>query len=348
MNIFKNKASRIIAIAVVLCVFVAAPLLPSTAPEVHAAGAPWVKFNLSKDLSLSQGEFAEITFKSENVTATSAKISITSSSKAVKVYEVTVTPGSKTGFTGNVIVRGITAGKSSDLKLSVVGDESIKGDVISANVSDSISSFYIKSKLAASPKRYIYLKRGKSISLKAYATAKGSTTYGSYNAFCNDYSVPAKSVKWKTSNKKIASVGKTGKVKVNKKASYGKYATITATYKGKSVKYRVYVLKKTGKVEKLEYSGDRIKTMPVRGAWLLEYKSTLSKSGTNASVKWASNDKKIATVNACGLVTAKKVGIVQITAKAGDSILTYTVNVLSMPDYIEWAEEEWEDDDDWD
>lgn len=42
------------------------------------------------------------------------------------------------------------------------------------------------------------------------------------------------------------------------------------------------------------------------------------KSAGNKTVKWTSSNKKVATVSASGLVTAKKKGKVTITVKAKD------------------------------
>ena len=50
-------------------------------------------------------------------------------------------------------------------------------------------------------------------------------------------------------------------------------------------------------------------------------------NGTNTVVKWSSSNKKIATVSAKGLVTAKKKGKATITAKAGKKTCACTVTV---------------------
>lgn len=53
----------------------------------------------------------------------------------------------------------------------------------------------------------------------------------------------------------------------------------------------------------------------------------LTLNGTDAKIKWSSSNKKIATVSAKGLVTAKKKGKATITAKAGKKKYTCTVTV---------------------
>jgi hypothetical protein len=335
---------KLISIIVVVAVVAAVLILPLGNFTVHAAGTPWVRFVTSKDVKLPKGTFTVIRFKSENIIATSAAVSVTSNNSAVKVYNTMVNPGKTAGFSGRVVVKGITAGKSADLKISVSGDASIADDIISAIVNGDVDYFHVVSNTATTSENYtkldIYLKRGKTASLSGYVTSSENYLHwkNPYSLFWNDYSVPSTKVKWKTSNKNIVTVSKRGVVKVNKKASYGKYAIITATYSWYSVKYYVHVLKKTKKVTKLSYVGNRTKTMPVMGTRLLNYDATFGKGGANAKVTWSSSNESVLEVNSRGMLKAKNAGIANITVKSGSKSLTYTINVLSIPDFVEWSD----------
>lgn len=117
-----------------------------------------------------------------------------------------------------------------------------------------------------------------------------------------------KSVKWSSSNSKVASVSG-GKVK-GKKA--GK-ATITASVKGKKLKCRVTVKKRVYLSKK---SADIFIGKSVQ----------LKVNGTSKAVTWSSSDDSIATVEK-GKVTGKKAGTATITAKVDGKSLKCKVKV---------------------
>lgn len=58
----------------------------------------------------------------------------------------------------------------------------------------------------------------------------------------------------------------------------------------------------------------------------------LKVTGGSGTVKWKSNNKKIATVSKSGLVTAKMTGKCKITATKGKKKLTCTVQVTKLPE----------------
>ncbi len=108
-----------------------------------------------------------------------------------------------------------------------------------------------------------------------------------------------KKIKWSTSNKKIATVNSKGKVTAKKKG----VVTITAKIGSKKYKCKITV-KNPIKLNKTKVT-------------LVKGKSTALKvTGTKKKVTWSSSNKKVATVNSKGKVTAKKKGTVTITAKA--------------------------------
>ena len=121
-----------------------------------------------------------------------------------------------------------------------------------------------------------------------------------------------KDVKWTTSNKSVATVTSDGKVKGIK---YGT-ATITATARDGSGK------KATCKVAVIEMVTKITLKAPKRQLKIKETeKIQVTVSPGNASdkrVEWTTSDKKIATVDANGLVRGIKAGTVTITATAKD------------------------------
>lgn len=113
----------------------------------------------------------------------------------------------------------------------------------------------------------------------------------------------SKKVTWKSSNKKVASVSKKGKVTGKKKGT----AVITAKVNKKTYKCKVTVTSAVKvKLNKTKVSLDMAKTK----------KCQLKLNGTKKKVKWSSNNKKVAAVSNAGMVTAKKKGTAVITAKA--------------------------------
>lgn len=118
-------------------------------------------------------------------------------------------------------------------------------------------------------------------------------------------------IKWKSADKKIASVDKNGVV-TTKKA--GK-TTITATRNGVQLKCSVTVKKPTLKTTSLTLQrGD---------------KATLKLNGGSGTVKWKSADTKIATVSKKGVVTAKKLGKTTVTATVNGYTLKCKVAIYA-------------------
>ena len=110
-----------------------------------------------------------------------------------------------------------------------------------------------------------------------------------------------KTVKWSTSNKKIATVNSKGKVTAKKKG------TVTITAKVGSKKFKCKITVEAPSISKKTYTMKKGKTV------------TLKIKGTTQKITWSSNNKKVATVNSKGKVTAKKNGTATITAKVGKS-----------------------------
>ena len=118
----------------------------------------------------------------------------------------------------------------------------------------------------------------------------------------------SKSVTYKSSNKKIATVSSKGTVTGKKKGT----VKITATSKtNKKVKSTIKITVK-GKPTKITLKATS-KTVDIKGKVKVSVKS-VKPSNASKSVTYKSSNKKIATVSSKGTVTGKKKGTVKITA----------------------------------
>ena len=129
-----------------------------------------------------------------------------------------------------------------------------------------------------------------------------------------------KSLKWKTSNKKYATVDQKGNVTL-KSAGAGKKVTITATANdGSNIKaaYTITIMKHAVKNVKIKTS-----TKSIKAGKSLQLKTVIKTSGkkVNKTLAWSTSNKKYATVDKKGKVKTKKAGKgkrVTITAKSTD------------------------------
>lgn len=140
----------------------------------------------------------------------------------------------------------------------------------------------------------------------------------------------SKSVKWKSSNKKIATVSKSGYVTGKKKGT----VKITATSK-KSKK-----VKKTIKITVKDLKAKSV-TLNKKTASLLKGEKTQLKATVkgqtgfyNQGVTWKSSNTSVATVDSKGNVTAKKAGKATITATEKGGSKKATCSVTVQPDLV--------------
>ncbi len=140
--------------------------------------------------------------------------------------------------------------------------------------------------------------------------------------------VSLKRLEFKTSNKRIATVSKKGKIVAKRPGTV--YITVRSKDKKKKkarVKIRVYQSVKTIKVNsKLTYP-----YMQKTGSTQLS--AQVSPSKACQTVKWSSSNKSVATVTSAGKVTAKGIGRAVITATVADGSgkrASYSVKVMSI------------------
>ena len=125
---------------------------------------------------------------------------------------------------------------------------------------------------------------------------------------------------WTSSNKKIVTVNKKGVIKAGKKTGTAK---ITVTLKsGKKATLKVKVQKARVKTTKI--SGLKSKVVLNKGK-KLTLKPVISPLTSQEKVTYTSSNKKVATVNKNGVITAKKKGTAKIKVKSGKK--TYTIKV---------------------
>ena len=120
-----------------------------------------------------------------------------------------------------------------------------------------------------------------------------------------------KTLTWTSSNPKVATVDKNGKVTALKngtttitcKSANGKKATCTVTVK---------------KISVTDIQLDKRSVLVDKGATFTIVATIVPGNATNQKVTWSSSDKSVAKVSSSGKVTAVSVGVCQITATTAD------------------------------
>lgn len=174
---------------------------------------------------------------------------------------------------------------------------------ITAKYKNKKYTFTVTVKNAVLSEKKKTLKEGKSFTL----TLKG-----------NGKKISTKNIKFKTSNKKVATVSSKGKVTA---VAPGK-ATITATYKGKAYKCTVTVKG----VYKLEFES---KKLPAGTSFSQSLLDPDGKRVDNDKIMWNSDNTEVATVSSNGVVVGWKPGEATVYAIYKDEIYKSTVKVVN-------------------
>ena len=122
-------------------------------------------------------------------------------------------------------------------------------------------------------------------------------------------------VKFKSSNKKVATVSKGGVIKAKKKGT----VKITVYCKSKKSKKKTVKIRVGTPVSSVKINGYSY-LRPGRGS---DLDATVNKGATNKSVSWWSDNKAVATVSSNGYVKAKSPGVATVYAKAKDGSGVY-------------------------
>ena len=139
-----------------------------------------------------------------------------------------------------------------------------------------------------------------------------------------------KNLTYKTSNKKIATVSKTGILRTKKKG------TVTITAIAKNNKKATMTLTVGKVVKTLKFKEGTKKTVTAGSKFTL-HPTYKPKDAATKAVTWKSSNTKVATVSSKGKVTTKKDGTVTITATAKDAgkkKATFKVTVKKKPETL--------------
>lgn len=147
------------------------------------------------------------------------------------------------------------------------------------------------------------------------------------SAACLPKTAKNRSVKWKSSNKAVATVSSAGKVTAKKTGT----AKITATAKdgsGKKAVCTIKVVKKLTRIKEIKLSASKKSIEP--GTKLTIKAGIKPAKSTLKTLKWESSNEKTATVSQKGVVKALQEGTVKITAKAQDGSKKKAVYTLKI------------------
>lgn len=132
-----------------------------------------------------------------------------------------------------------------------------------------------------------------------------------------------KIVRWKSSNSKIVSISKKGKLTAKKTGK----ATITAyTKKGATASFRVTVQKKVS-LKKLSVNKRSVTLKLAKNKKSFQLNVTKMPLSYTGKITYRSANKKIAAITSKGKITAKKVGKTKIYVKCGNKTITIRVTV---------------------
>jgi len=122
-----------------------------------------------------------------------------------------------------------------------------------------------------------------------------------------------KAIVWKSSNTKVAVVDAKGNIRAKKA---GKTVITATTVNGKTAKVSVKVVGSRIRVSKLHLEQKKVTLK--KGKKLKLRVTILPVNADNRKVTWKSSNKKVASINAKGVVKAKKPGKVKITCTSRD------------------------------
>jgi hypothetical protein len=249
-------------------------------------------------------------------TKTLAKLTA-KSSFAKSSYTVYATQSLQTELTSDYDADGITAMKSSNTKILTVSNSGvIKG------VKAGKATITATTKTGETVKATVTVKTPK---VTLTATSAPLQVKKSTKAIKIQSKYTTDSVeKWSTSNKKIATVDKNGKITAKKAGT----ATITVTMKsGAKASCKVKVQKTAVKLSKIAVNKSSVTLKLSGGTKTFSIVTTKTPVTATDKVTYKTSNKKVATVSSSGKITAKKAGNATITVKCGKKTKTVKVTV---------------------
>ena len=277
-RLYMRKASTKSIIAFALAIMLA--LSSTMVIPVEAKAAPKAKkivLNVTKK-TMKVGQTTTLKVKKVSPSNASKSVKYSTSKKSVAIVDSKGKIKAKAAGTAT-----ITVTSKSNSKVKATCKVTVKQPVKKIQISKNV----------------LAVQKGKTVNIKATVKPKNASN---------------KKLKYKTSNKKIATVNSKGKVKGIKNGT----VTITVTAadgskKKATCKVGVY----TAKIKKATVSPSK-KTLNVGQTVTLKTKIKSPSKGAVNLFTWTSSNKKVASVDANGKVKALKAGTATITGTAAD------------------------------
>lgn len=247
----------------------------------------------------------------------------TSVDAATKAKKITLSDTKKTVYVGKSFtlkVKKVTPAKASKKVKFTTSNKAVatvnaKGKVTGKKAGSATITVTSTTNKSAKATCKVTVKQG----VKSIQTASKLVLQKGKTAKLNWGVTPSKGVNkkmtFKSSNKKVATVDKNGKIKAKKTGS----AKITVTSKDGCAKatVKVKVVKKVTAVKKVTLDQTSL-SIDLGNTATVKATVTPSKA-TSKKVYWVSSNTDVATVNSKGTVTAKAAGTATITAYATDA-----------------------------
>ena len=183
---------------------------------------------------------------------------------------------------------------------------------------------------------YVSNARVTDVTLNKTATQLKVGASETLTATVNPKNVKDATVTWKSSDSTVATVNNAGQVTAVKAGT----AVITATASGKSASCTVTVTDPAAEVIKADSVTLSAKELVVvKGKQAALSATVAPENAADKTVTWSSSDESVATVDAAGMVTAKKGGTAIITAQTANgktatcevTVAQVTLNATKMP-----------------
>ena len=256
------------------------------------------KKEVKVDQKDSKAKFAKTSY---NLYSTqSGKVSLVSDYKQDGIVSIKSSNPSKVSVnTAGVIKAGVVKGKAVKVTITAVvrSGKTIKTVVTVAPTKITLNATSVP----------LQLKKSTSVIKVAKATLPGDQI-----------------ASWSTSNKKVVTVSKSGKITAKKVGT----AVVTITMKsGATAKCKVKVQKAAVKLTKIAVNSKKVNLNLKKGPKTYQLTATKTPITVVSKVTFTTSNKKVAVVSKSGKITAKKAGKAVITVKCAKKVQKVTVVV---------------------